>query len=689
MGKGQAGIPSPRAPGSPASSPASPAVAPSAAPVPSTPTKPPKPPIKRPRAIGACRNCRKKKLKCDRPRPHPCSRCRESGVECIYRAPGVKHDAFYDDAPAPGSASPPAPAPAPAAVPAPAPTPRAKSARKKSAKRPRRLRKGRPARVQPAEPVPFPPKPVPFRPEPVPLRPQLPFCRPEVCSVSDVLGLFWYDGEDMPMSPQAEAVFDLLRGLQHVLCGLETQHTRALLPAPKLVELAGVSVGRRMADLLPSEAACRQGVATFLALRDGLGPLLDVPVFLAEHARFWSGEAAANTARVGRPNHFLPQLLCVLVIAAWSCTPSRGLDAEDATAVHAPTACALVRRHVLATRAGGDRTPGALQTELLSLVAEDATGVINPRDAWARMGRLVRAAHAARLPRRGPRPEHAQLRHGELPQPPAPAHPLQPPPPSSPSLWQALFSTDLRLSLTANLACPTVPSRSTTDPRTTTTTTVSPVHRGLAEINNIIAQAGAGAPAGKLLAPRAAKMRLLLPFARDMPAEAASACLEVLRWVAEEMEAEAEENAALVALRYHVIRKTAVIAAVMTCCLVRGARREGGRGVLPVEEKEALRRVEGALVGMTEMAARRGGRGAEFRDLVLVAVVLGASWEGSLEAKLRWVEEWLGYVSRAAERVREKLPPLEEGADHRGQQGVVWETFRWRDMLQALWPWDE
>jgi hypothetical protein len=177
-------------------------------------------------------------------------------------------------------------------------------------------------------------------------------------------------------------LFDLVADLAKVQRRFRDERRRAREPIA-VFSVSIVPVQKRMADILPPKPLCDRLLQVYLTVADCLYRVIHAPSFKEEYAQYWDGGGCNDT--------FLPRLLCVLSVAAWFGTDSRGLGHDQTATIHIPTACVLVRQWLDEYRNRRVVDAGILQVELLILRAQ-STIVDDQRTLWTQLGYVVRTA---------------------------------------------------------------------------------------------------------------------------------------------------------------------------------------------------------------------------------------------------------------------------------------------------------
>jgi len=184
----------------------------------------------------------------------------------------------------------------------------------------------------------------------------------------------------MERSPRALVLFDLMAALANVHADLHNDHEKALEPITVFVD-SMMPLKMRMVDMLPPRPVCDKLVDLYFVVSEY--QMLHVPSFKHEYSEYWDGRRCRDS--------FLPQLLCVLCIAAPFGTESRGLSHDRSATIHVPTACVLVRDWLDELRKKHMVDAAALHIELMLITALRSIGA-SKHDPLAQMGYVTRTA---------------------------------------------------------------------------------------------------------------------------------------------------------------------------------------------------------------------------------------------------------------------------------------------------------
>lgn len=184
----------------------------------------------------------------------------------------------------------------------------------------------------------------------------------------------------MERNPRADALFGLVAALANVHADLQHEHQKALEPITVFVDSL-LPLKLRMVDILPARSVCDKLVELYFVVSDY--QMLHVPSFKHEYSEYWEGRGCRDS--------FLPQLLCVLCIAAPFGSEPRGLGHDRTATIHVPTACILVRDWLDGLRKKHMVDPAALHTELMLIAALRSIGA-SKHGPWAQMGYVTRTA---------------------------------------------------------------------------------------------------------------------------------------------------------------------------------------------------------------------------------------------------------------------------------------------------------
>ncbi|KAJ2989892.1 hypothetical protein NUW58_g3235 [Xylaria curta] len=190
-------------------------------------------------------------------------------------------------------------------------------------------------------------------------------------------------------------------------------------------------IQNRMADVLPSKAACDHLVGFYMSKSETLYRVLHIPSFMSLYDRYWERERDRNQ----QPDYFLPQLLSILCIGYRFLGANRVQLQNDREGIHVPTACALVRAWLDSLRGKQLVEFSSLQTEILALMAQRVLNWQN-HETWQHLGFLVRMAMTMGLHR-----DPSEFPHEILP---FWAEQRR-------KLWSTLLELDIHMSLQCNL----------------------------------------------------------------------------------------------------------------------------------------------------------------------------------------------------------------------------------------------
>lgn len=163
---------------------------------------------------------------------------------------------------------------------------------------------------------------------------------------------------------------------------VQEEHRKAVSPIPVFVD-SMTPIQKRMADVLPSKAACDHLVQVYMNGSGTIYRVLHIPSFMSQYNRYWGGGQ--------QPDYFLPQLLSILAIGYRFLGAGKGQFQNDREGIHMPTACALVRAWLDGLRGKQLVEFSSLQTEVLALMAQRVLNSQN-HDTWQHLGLLVRMA---------------------------------------------------------------------------------------------------------------------------------------------------------------------------------------------------------------------------------------------------------------------------------------------------------
>ncbi|KAJ8133236.1 hypothetical protein O1611_g386 [Lasiodiplodia mahajangana] len=163
---------------------------------------------------------------------------------------------------------------------------------------------------------------------------------------------------------------------------VQEEHRKATSPIAVFVD-SMTPIQKRMADVLPSKAACDHLVQFYMHRSETLYRVLHIPSFMSQYNQYWEGNQQAD--------YFLPQLLSILCIGYRFFWASKGQFQTDREGIHMPTACALVRTWLDSLRGKQLVEFSSLQTEVLALLAQRVLNSQN-HETWQHLGLLVRMA---------------------------------------------------------------------------------------------------------------------------------------------------------------------------------------------------------------------------------------------------------------------------------------------------------
>ncbi|KAI0970884.1 fungal-specific transcription factor domain-containing protein [Xylaria arbuscula] len=186
-------------------------------------------------------------------------------------------------------------------------------------------------------------------------------------------------------------------------------------------------IQKRMADVLPSKAACDHLLKLYMDESETLYRVLHIPSFMLQYNQYWEGSQHVD--------HFLPQLLSMLCIGYHVLSSGKVQFQNDRDGIHMPTACALVRAWLDSLRGKQLVEFSSLQTEVLALMAQRALKTQN-HEAWQHLGLLVRMAMTMGLHR-----DPSEFSHKILP---FWAEQRR-------KLWTSILELDIHMSIQCNL----------------------------------------------------------------------------------------------------------------------------------------------------------------------------------------------------------------------------------------------
>ncbi|KAI0911371.1 fungal-specific transcription factor domain-containing protein [Ustulina deusta] len=163
---------------------------------------------------------------------------------------------------------------------------------------------------------------------------------------------------------------------------MQEEHRKAASPITVFVD-SMTPIQKRMADVLPSKAACDHLVQFYMEESETLYRVLHIPSFMSQYNQYWEGNQ--------QPDYFLPQLLSILCIGYRFLRAGKGQFQNDREGIHTPTACALVRAWLDSLRGKQLVEFSSLQTEVLAVMAQRVESSQN-HEAWQHLGLLVRMA---------------------------------------------------------------------------------------------------------------------------------------------------------------------------------------------------------------------------------------------------------------------------------------------------------
>ncbi|KAI0415124.1 fungal-specific transcription factor domain-containing protein [Xylaria grammica] len=163
---------------------------------------------------------------------------------------------------------------------------------------------------------------------------------------------------------------------------VQEDHRKATSPIEVFVNPM-TPIQKRMADVLPSKAACDYMVRFYMEESETLYRVLHIPSFMSQYTQYWEGNQ--------QPDYFLPQLLSILCIGYQFLRAGKGHLHNDREGIHMPTACALVRAWLDSLRGKQLVEFSSLQTEVLAVMAQRTLNTQN-HEAWQHLGLLVRMA---------------------------------------------------------------------------------------------------------------------------------------------------------------------------------------------------------------------------------------------------------------------------------------------------------
>ncbi|TGJ80647.1 hypothetical protein E0Z10_g8119 [Xylaria hypoxylon] len=207
---------------------------------------------------------------------------------------------------------------------------------------------------------------------------------------------------------------------------MQEEHRKATSPIAVFVD-SMTPIQKRMADVLPSKAACDHLVQFYMDESETLYRVLHIPSFMSQYKQYWEGNQ--------QPDYFLPQLLSILCIGYRLFKAGKGQFHNDREGIHMPTACALVRAWLDSLRGKQLVEFSSLQTEVLALMAQRVLNTQN-HEAWQHLGLLVRMAMTMGLHR-----DPSEFSHKILP---FWAEQRR-------KLWTTILELDIHLSMQCNL----------------------------------------------------------------------------------------------------------------------------------------------------------------------------------------------------------------------------------------------
>ncbi|GAP85572.2 putative fungal specific transcription factor [Rosellinia necatrix] len=170
--------------------------------------------------------------------------------------------------------------------------------------------------------------------------------------------------------------------IQKIYKAIQEEHRKAISPIPVFVD-SMTPIQKRMADVLPSKAACDHLLQIYMNGSETLYRVLHIPSFMSQYNQYWAGSK--------QPDYFLPQLLSILGIGYRFLGAGKGQLQNDREGIHMPTACALVRAWLDGLRGKQLVEFSSLQTEVLALMAQRVLKSQN-HEIWQHLGLLVRMA---------------------------------------------------------------------------------------------------------------------------------------------------------------------------------------------------------------------------------------------------------------------------------------------------------
>ncbi|KAI1427495.1 fungal-specific transcription factor domain-containing protein [Xylaria sp. FL1777] len=342
--------------------------------------------VKRPRPVKSCLECRRRKLKCDR--LLPCTQCQKSQRSCRYAADGDvgslsdASDAEIPDRPPKRNCAPPNQDGNPLDA-----HPQASTA----------LLEDYGVRIERLEQIlleknsPFTERSSGYRSRPVASAltmrgltvkgvSRTRFFGPS--SVRVLVNLFDEAKEFMFSGGDSDEILQAFLLIHKIHKAIQEELRKAASPIAVFVD-SMTPIQRRMADVLPSKAACDHLVQFYMDESETLYRVLHIPSFMSQYNQYWEGNQ--------QPDYFLPQLLSILCIGYQVLRAGKGQLHNDREGIHTPTACALVRAWLDSLRGKQLVEFSSLQTEVLALMAQQVLTTQN-HEAWQHLGLLVRMA---------------------------------------------------------------------------------------------------------------------------------------------------------------------------------------------------------------------------------------------------------------------------------------------------------
>ncbi|KAI0154448.1 hypothetical protein GGR57DRAFT_115327 [Xylariaceae sp. FL1272] len=172
------------------------------------------------------------------------------------------------------------------------------------------------------------------------------------------------------------------RLIHNVHKAMQEEHRKAAAPIGVFVD-SMTPIQKRMADILPSKAACDLLLHVYMSETETLYRIVHMPSFRGQYESYWAGNQQSPA--------FLPQLLSMLCIGYRFVSIAKGLSHNDRDGIHMPTACALVRAWLDSLRGKQLVEFSTLQTEILTLMAQRVLTTLN-QETWTHLGLIVRMA---------------------------------------------------------------------------------------------------------------------------------------------------------------------------------------------------------------------------------------------------------------------------------------------------------